>query len=311
MASDTTVDDVLSDIDLSGRVALITGASAGLGVETTRALTAHGCTVIGGVRDRRKAASALSAARAAPASYELRELDLADLASVRAFTNGVLRDTSRIDFLIANAGVMSTPEGRTKDGFETQFGVNHLGHFVLVNRLVALLVNSAPSRVVILSSAGHRRSDVSLEDPHFESTPYSPVAAYGRSKTANALFAVELDRRLRGHGVRATAVHPGAVGSTELSQHQPPELKAQMAERMKQRQTPRKTLAMGTATTVWAMLAAGEQIGGRYCEDTHVSQIVTDPDAPGDGVMDYAVDPRSARALWARSEELVGESFTI
>jgi NAD(P)-dependent dehydrogenase (short-subunit alcohol dehydrogenase family) len=137
---------------------------------------------------------------------------------VRTFADGVLADTDRLDLLVANAGVMASPRGGTEDGFETQFGTNHLGHFVLVNRLVPRLIGSAPARVVVLSSAGHRIPDVDLDDPGFERTRYDPWVAYGRSKTANVLFAVELDRRLRDQGVRAMAVHPGKI-ATELGRH--------------------------------------------------------------------------------------------
>src|SRR5262245_53632767 len=228
--AESTTDEVLDGIDLTGRWALVTGASAGLGVETARALAAHGASVILGVRDLEKGEAASSPVRdAAKGEVELRRVDLADLASVRAFTDAVAADLDELHLLIANAGVMACPEGRTTDGFELQFGTNHLGHFVLVNRLVPVLVAGAPSRVVVLSSAGHRFSDVDLDDPGWERTPYDAWRAYGRSKTANVQFAVALDRRLRDRGVRAAAVHPGGI-MTELSRHLTDETLAALIE---------------------------------------------------------------------------------
>ena len=183
---------------------------------------------------------------------------------MRAFADGVLADVDRLDLLVANAGVMASPQGATADGLETQFGTNHLGHFVLVDHLAPLLVRSAPARVVVLSSAGHRIADVDLDDPGFERTPYDPWVAYGRSKTANVLFAVELDRRLRDHGVRATAVHPGEI-TTELGRHLTEETMALMADRLGGRQMVFKTVEAGAATSVWAgVVADGDAVGGRY-----------------------------------------------
>ena len=216
--SESTTDEVLEGVDLSGLWVLITGASAGLGQETARAVAAHGGNVVLGVRDVAKGERATEPVRAAAASsgatVELCNVDLASLASIRAFTDGVMDAHDRLDVLIANAGVMATPEGRTTDGFELQLGTNHLGHFVLVNRLRPLI--GSPGRIVNLSSAGHRFSDVVLDDINFERTPYDPWQAYGRSKTANILFAVELDRRGREAGQRACAVHPGTIITEEV-----------------------------------------------------------------------------------------------
>jgi NAD(P)-dependent dehydrogenase (short-subunit alcohol dehydrogenase family) len=212
----STTDQVLDGVDLGGKRALVTGVSAGLGVETARALAAHGAGVVGAARDLGKAGEATAGVRAAAANgggLELVALDLASLASVRACADALLADGRPFDLVICNAGVMATPFGRTADGFETQFGTNHLGHFVLVNRIAPLMKPGA--RLVNLSSAGHRYSDVDLDDPNFEHGPYDPWAAYGRSKTANILFAVEFDRRHTARGIRAAAVHPGGI-KTEL-----------------------------------------------------------------------------------------------
>jgi NAD(P)-dependent dehydrogenase (short-subunit alcohol dehydrogenase family) len=310
MGPETTTDEVLDGIDLAGTTVLITGASAGLGVETARALDAHGAALVLAARDLDKARGALAGAGVDPDRYDLRQVDLADLASVRAFTDGVAADHGHLDVLIANAGVMACPHGTTADGFETQFGTNHLGHFVLVNRLVPLLLAGAPSRVVVLSSAAHRMGDVDLDDPGFERTPYDPWLAYARSKTSNVLFAVELDRRLRDRGVRATAVHPGMI-FTELSRHLTDETLRSLQERRGPRKATAKSVPAGAATSVWAAVVADAgAVGGRYCEDCGVSSLATDA-ASSTGVEPYAVDAERAAALWRRSEELVGETFDV
>lgn len=194
--STSTTDDVLAGLDLKGKRVLVTGTSSGLGIETARALVAHGAYVVGTVRDLDKAYAATGAVRAVASTsggFELIEVDLGSLASVRACTDKLLLKAEPFDAVIANAGVMETLHGHTADGFETHIGTNHLGHFVLVNRLAPLML--AGSRVVVLSSNAHRMSDIDLEDLNFERRAYNPVVAYGQSKTANALFAVEFDRR--------------------------------------------------------------------------------------------------------------------
>jgi NAD(P)-dependent dehydrogenase (short-subunit alcohol dehydrogenase family) len=311
----STTDEVLRDIVLSGKRVLVTGVSAGLGVETARVLAAHGAHVVGAARDLVKAQAATEQVRAQAAnggSLQLIQLDLASLDSVRRCADGLLESNKPFDLIIANAGVMACPKGATLDGFETQFGTNHLGHFVLVNRIASLL--RAGSRLVNLSSAGHRFADVDLDDPHFERSPYSEFVAYGRSKTANVLFAVEFDRRHKANGVRATAVHPGAI-HTELSRYMTPEITAKLIADINANQPKGgepfsyKSIPQGAATSVWAACVAdAEAIGGRYCEDCHVAEISAIPGLRG-GVQPYALDPQRARALWQKSEELVGERF--
>jgi NAD(P)-dependent dehydrogenase (short-subunit alcohol dehydrogenase family) len=310
----STTDEVLAGIDLSGKRVLVTGVSAGLGVETARALKAHGAEVVGTARDLGKAGRALREAGAWP--IELVEVDLASLKSVRAAADQLNADGRSFDLVIANAGVMRTPFGHTTDGFETQFGTNHLGHFVLINRIAPLIADGG--RLVNLSSVGHRYSDVDLEDPNFERTPYDPMIAYGRSKTANVLFAVEFDRRHKGRGVRATAVHPGGI-RTELDRHMKPgeldELVAKIDADLASRGEPPlefKTIPQGAATSVWAgVVASGSEVGGHYCADCHVVTNVTDGELSvlSDGVRPYALDPERAKSLWAKSEEMVGERF--
>ena len=311
---ETTTDEVLQGIDLTGKRILVTGVSAGLGVETARALVAHGAHVVGAARNLDKARAATEpvlAQAASGGSLELVELDLASLASVRACADALVAAGQPFDVVIANAGVMATPKGQTVDGFETQFGTNHLGHFVLVNRIASLMRSG--SRLVNLSSAGHRYADVDLDDPNFERTPYTPFVAYGRSKTANILFAFEFDRRHRGDGIRATAVHPGGI-QTELGRHMTPEIRQEMAasiEASARAGTPftYKTIPQGAATSVWAgVVAPADLVGGTYCEDCHVAEFAEGITLRS-GVRAYALDPERAKALWARSEEMVGKRF--
>jgi NAD(P)-dependent dehydrogenase (short-subunit alcohol dehydrogenase family) len=309
----STTDEVLAGVDLTGKRVLVTGVSAGLGVETARTLSAHGATVVGTARDLNKAKQALE--KAGAQNVELVQMDLASLKSVRAAADKLNAKGDKFDLVIANAGVMAIPTKTfTEDGFETQFGTNHLGHFVFINRIASLF--KPGSRLVNLSSSGHRFSDVNLEDPNFETTPYSDFGAYGRSKTANVLFAVEFDRRHGAQGVRATAVHPGGI-QTELSRHMAPGalemLRARINEDAKKAGKAAfefKSIPQGAATSVWAgIVAPAEDVGAKFCEDCHVADLVDSTDMMSGGVRPYALDPEHAKALWAKSEEMVGETF--
>jgi NAD(P)-dependent dehydrogenase (short-subunit alcohol dehydrogenase family) len=317
----STTDEVLSGVNLHGKRILVTGASAGLGVETARSLAAHGAHVVGAARDLRKAETATAQVRKDAAqnggTFELVELDLANLKSVRACAAELLTKGKPFDVVIANAGVMATPFGHTADGFETQFGTNHLGHFVLVNRITPLL--PAGSRVINLSSSGHRFSNVDLADPNFQQTPYEPFVGYGRSKTANILFAVAFDERHRERGVRAAAVHPGAI-RTELARHMDPAQMQALMDTITSQLAAEgkgtfqfKTIPQGAATSVWAgVVASADEVGGKYCENCHVGRVVADDvtiSAISEGVRGYALDSSNAAALWRKSEEMVGESF--
>jgi NAD(P)-dependent dehydrogenase (short-subunit alcohol dehydrogenase family) len=306
LGAESTTDEVLSGVDLRGKRILVTGASAGLGVETIRALQAHGAEVVGVARDLDKARRALSTAGVK--DIDLIEADLASLASVRAASDKVRADGRPFDVIIGNAGVMACPQSQTAEGFETQFGTNHLGHFVFINRIAPLL--RSPGRIVMLSSSGHRISDVSLDDPNFEKTPYNAWAAYGRAKTANALYAVGLDNRLRARGVRATAVHPGGI-QTELGRHLTEETLAALLS-MRGPDAPKfKSIPQGAATSVWAaVVAQADAVGGKFCEDCHVAEV-NDAERPRIGVRSYALDPVRADALWALSEDMVGERFAL
>jgi NAD(P)-dependent dehydrogenase (short-subunit alcohol dehydrogenase family) len=321
LGATSTTEEVLSGVNLKGKRILVTGASAGIGVETARSLAAHGADVVGAARDLGKAEKATAQVRkdAAPGggSFDLIELDLASLKSVRACAEKLLAKGEPFDVVIANAGVMATPFAQTLDGFETQFGTNHLGHFVLVNRIAPLIRKGG--RLINLASSGHRFSNVSLEDPNFERTPYEPFVAYGRSKTANILFAVAFDERHRERGVRAAAVHPGGI-QTELGRHLNSGQLQTMVEQMNKQLVAEgkapfnwKTIPQGAATSVWAgVVAPADEIGGRYCENCHVGQIVPDSvtiSAISEGVRGYALDRNTAEALWKKSEEMVGERF--
>ena len=292
-----TADEALAGLDLRGRRVLVTGVSSGIGVEMARVLAAHGAQVVGVARDLSKAHRATTHVRG---DLRLIELDLASLASVRKRADELVKAGERFDVVVANAGVMACPEGKTADGFETRFGTNHLGHFVLVNRLAGLI--NPGGRLVVVTSAGHRGSDVDLDDPNFVRTPYDPLTAYRRSKTATILFAVEFDRRHKARGVRATAVHPGAVlteTTRRMIEDQPAAASAFQW----------KTVEQGAATPVWAgFVADAADVGGRYCEDCRVAHV-NDHATDAFGVRSYALDPERAQALWIKSEEMVEERF--
>jgi NAD(P)-dependent dehydrogenase (short-subunit alcohol dehydrogenase family) len=317
----STTDEVLSGVKLHGKRILVTGVSAGIGTETARSLAARGGHVIGAARDLTKAEKATAQvakdAAANDGRFELIELDLANLKSVRTCADQLLAEGDPFDLVIANAGVMATPFGHTADGFETQFGINHLGHFVLVNRIAGLMRNG--SRLVNLTSAGHRRCNVDLDDPNFERTPYDPFIAYGRSKTANILFTVAFDERHRERGVRAAAVHPGVI-QTELARHMDPAQLPAMIEQISKELAEEgkgpfqwKTIAQGAATSVWAgVIAPAEEVGGKYCANCQVGQVLADGiylSPLGEGVRAHALDSATAAALWKKSEEMVGEVF--
>lgn len=309
----TTSDEVLSGVDLKGKRFLVTGISSGIGLETTRSLVSHGSSVVGAVRNLAKAEPATASVRAAASqggSLELINLDLASLQSVRACADKLLADGQPFDAIIANAGVMATPFGRTIDGFEVQFGTNHLGHFALINQIEPLLADNG--RLVVLSSLSHRGADIDLDDPNFEQQAYDPWVAYSRSKTANSLFAVEFDRRHRDRGIRAASVMPGN-SLTDLTRHFSPEdlqglLKTVDAARTAAGLPPKglKEIPQAAATSVWAAVVANkDEIGGHYLEDCAISPIDDTPNPFADGVRSYALDANKAKQLWAKSEELI------
>ncbi len=308
---DTTTDQVLEGIDLTESRALVTGGTAGLGVETARSLAAHGAAVTLTARDmdRGEAVAADIRQSTGNQAVDAMELDLASLASVRAFTDAYLARYDALNILINNAGIMACPQDSTEDGFELQFGTNHLGHFLMTNRLVPALLKGAPSRVVALSSRAHHMATVDFEDLDFSGRGYNKWIAYGQSKTANILFAVALDARLREQEVRAYAVHPGVI-ETELSRHMDDEDRAMISARAEQiGNWTVKSIAAGAATSVYAATAPElENQGGQYLEDCGIAPV--ENEAASHGVRAYALEQSTAEQLWQVSEQLVGESFS-
>jgi NAD(P)-dependent dehydrogenase (short-subunit alcohol dehydrogenase family) len=303
----TTAAEVAAGIDLVGKVAVVTGGSSGIGSETARVLAAAGARVIVGARDTGKAGRAL----AGVSNVEVWPLDLADPESIDRFAGRYAGLGGALDILINNAGVMAAPLTRDRRGYEIQFATNHLGHFQLAVRLWEPLRRAGAARVVSLSSVGHRRATVDLDDPNFERRAYDKWAAYGQSKSANALFAVELDRRGREQGVRAFAVHPGGI-LTDLVRHMTDdELAAYGIVRVEgELQPPKtgyKTVEQGAATSVWcAVSSALAGKGGVYCEDCDIATAVPADSKLLYGVRPWAVDKAVAQALWDLSERLTG-----
>jgi NAD(P)-dependent dehydrogenase (short-subunit alcohol dehydrogenase family) len=295
----STATDVLAGVDLTGRLAIVTGGYSGLGLETTRALRNAGAHVLVPARRKEIAEHELAGID----GVEVDELDLADLDGVRAFAERFLATGRNIDLLINSAGIMACPETRVGPGWEAQFATNHLGHYALVNRLLPAIAPGG--RVVSVSSRGHHRSAIRWDDPQFD-TGYDKWQAYGQSKTANVLFAVHLDTLARNRGVRAFSLHPGVI-LTNLGRHMTERDWIDIGltdEAGNIIMTNLKTAEQGAATQVWAATSAQlDGMGGVYCEDCDIAEPATD--ATG-GVRDYAVDPEQAARLWTLSANLTG-----
>ncbi|MEE4206377.1 MAG: SDR family NAD(P)-dependent oxidoreductase [Erythrobacter sp.] len=309
---DTTTDEVLEGKDLSGLTAFITGGNSGLGQETGRAMAAKGAHVVLAGRDAAKLDEAAAAIRSDTGSEQVETIlcDLGDLASLAACAQEARERLERIDLLMNNAGVMATPFEHTKDGFERQFGTNHLGHFALTAGLMPLVEAGEAKRIVNLSSRAHHMAGVDYDDPHFERREYSPWTSYGQSKTANVLFTVELEHRYAGRGIHAYAVHPGGI-DTNLGRHLTPEMGAQLMANIAKSEPDFawKTIPQGAATSVWAATSKDvEGRGGVYCEDCHVAEV---EDAASKGVRPYALDPKGAARLWEMSERMTGVSYPV
>ncbi|MFI6335660.1 SDR family NAD(P)-dependent oxidoreductase [Streptomyces sp. NPDC050535] len=299
----STADEVLQGVDLSGKLAIVTGGYSGLGLETTRALTKAGAQVVVPARRPDAAREAVGAIE----GVEVDELDLGDLDSVRGFAERFLSTGRTVDIVINNAGIMACPETRVGPGWEAQFATNHLGHYALVNRLWPAIAPGG-ARVVSVSSTGHHTSAIRWDDPHWK-TGYDKWEAYGQAKTANVLFAVQLDRLGQDSGVRAFSLHPGGI-LTPLQRHLPRE---EMVERgwIDENGEPLhpdafKSPEQGAATQVWA--ATSPQLagmGGVYCEDCDIAEPAP-ADGERTGVKAYAIDPEQAARLWELSAELTG-----
>ncbi len=301
----TTADEVLAGRDLSGTEFLVTGASGGIGFETARSLAAHGARVTLAARDRTKLEAALAQLleEQPGARVDVALVDLADLSSVRKFAADFLAERARLDVLINNAGVMLPPLTRTVEGFELQFGTNHLAHFLLTGLLWPLLNASGPARVVNVSSEGHRRGGVDLDDPNFIARDYDKFLGYGQSKTANILFSRELDRHASGMGVHAYSLHPGRI-ATDLGRHMTHDDMVQLMERARAASASGmpdfKSIPQGAATTVYtAVTEALDDHGGAYLSDCALAEPA-----------EWATDDAVAGALWELSESLVGEQWS-
>lgn len=307
----TTTDEVLEGKDLSSTSVFITGANSGLGQETARAMAAKGAHVIMAGRDQDKLDEAVAAIRADVPSAELDTItvDLGSLESIRASTSRARQRFAKIDILINNAGVMATPFTHTADGFEMQFGTNHLGHFALTGELMPLIERGTNKRIVNLSSRGHHMGPVHFDDPNFVHRPYDPWSSYGQSKTANILFTVGLEQHFAVLGIHAYAVHPGGI-QTNLGRHMTPEMMEALIARVTTSDSgfAWKTIPQGAATSCWAATAPElDGKGGVYCEDCHVAEV-DDVSSKG-GVRSYALNPSYAEQLWALSEDLTGVKF--
>ncbi|MCJ1394476.1 hypothetical protein MMC18_007354 [Xylographa bjoerkii] len=302
-----TAFDIIKDESLegklSGKVMLITGCSSGIGVETARALSATGAMLFLTTRDMKKGEAALKGILE-PGRVYLLQLDLNSLASVKKCAEEFLQRSKTLNVLINNAGIMACPEGRTVDGFETQFGTNHLAHFLLFNLLKpTLLTSSTPafnSRVIDVSSSGHRRGGIHLDDLNFEHTAYEPFMAYGQSKTANIYMTNEIERRYGKQGLHGLSLHPGGI-MTGLQTYVPDEIKETWKSDAATKRM--KSVPQGAATTVWAAVSSEwEGKGGKYLEDCQESR-------PVKGVWGYAphaFDPEKEGKLWTASLKLVG-----
>ena len=322
---ETTTNEILEGVDLSGVKVLVTGASGGLGEETSRALAAAGASVIMAARDNIKNSEAKERILASnsEAKLDLHDLNLASLQDVRSSAEEFLSKNESLDLLVNNAGIMCTPFGHTTDGFEQQFGVNHLGHYLFTGLLMPLLEKSGSSRVVCLSSGAHLICGVNLDDPMFERRDYDGWDSYGQSKSANALFAREFDRRYAEKGIHAFSVHPGMI-FTELGRHMTEEDMASLMERRKAQistdedanssdnmMSP-KTVEAGAATTVWACVDDTlESQGGHYLADCQLGvPLASEDSSPGSCSMaGHILDDMAAEKLWGLSEQLTGAVF--
>jgi len=302
----STAADVVRGRDLFGQVAIVTGAYSGIGIETARALAHAGARIIAPARSRERAEAALAGID----GVSVAEMDLADLASVRKFARDVAGSVPAVHMLINNAGVMATPLARIGKGWESQFAINHIGHFVLTQELMPLLRAADGARVVALSSLAHRRNGILWDDVHFAVAPYDKWAAYAQAKTANALFAVALDAREAQHGVNAFSVHPGGI-MTPLQRHlEKEEMVAlgwidETGELSEMARPLFKTPQEGGATAAWCATEPRlGAFGGAYCEDCDIAETFDDA-KPWRGVRAHAVDPASAERLWALTEHML------
>jgi NAD(P)-dependent dehydrogenase (short-subunit alcohol dehydrogenase family) len=303
--------EVLAGIDLKGKTVIVTGGYSGIGLETVRALAAAGASVTVPARDTEKANAALAGM---PGDIRIALMDLADIASVKRFALGFASDNSALDLLINNAGVMACPEMRVGPGWELQFGTNHMGHFALATTLLPLLQRTERPRVVALSSTGHKLSAIRWDDPNWTDGSYDKWKAYGQSKTANSLFALGINARLKDSGGQAFAVHPGGI-FTPLQRHLPTEEMIVLGWLNEQGEISDgaramfKTPTQGCTTTLWAATSPLlEGMGGVYCEDCNIAALSGEQPVRYRDVEPHAVDQDSAERLWEMSETLLAQA---
>lgn len=309
----STTSDVIAGVDLSGKIAIVTGGYSGIGLETVRSLSAAGATVIVPARNLAKAKENLQGID----RIEINPLDLMDPQSVDAFADRFLRSGRPLDLLVNSAGVMAPPLSRDGRGYESQFSGNYLGHFQLAARLWPALKKAGRARVVVVSSHGHRLGGVNFEDPNFEVRPYEKWSGYAQSKTAGILFAMNLDRQAAVYGVRAFSLHPGSI-ATDLLRHMSPTDLVDIGARDKEGNKPadydqrHKTAEQGAATIVWCATSPQlEGKGGVYCIDCDVAEAISFDERKKDGVVAWARDEASADKLWKLSERLTGVQFQV
>lgn len=309
----STASDVIKGIDLTGKIAIVTGGNTGIGLETTKTLAAAGATVIVPARDIAKAKKNL----ASVANVEIEPMDLMDPASIDAFAEKFLVSGRPLHLLINNAGIMWVPLRKDSRGIESQLATNYLAQFQLTARLWNALKKAGGARVINVSSHGHQFAPFNFEDPNFLNREYETLQAYGQSKTATNLFALELDNLAKAYHVRAYSLHPGSIGGTELGREAPLELFQKMGfcdaegNLLPEVAASLKTIPQGAATTVWcATSPLLNNIGGVYCEDADVAELTADPSMPT-GVNPYSLDKASAKRLWTLSEEMTGITFRI
>lgn len=309
----STAAEVIKGIDLKGKIAIITGGNTGIGLETTKTLAQAGATVIIPARDVEKAKRNLNGI----ARVEIDPMDLMDPASIDAFAKKFLASGRPLHLLINNAGIMWVPLRRDSRGIESQLATNYLAQFQLTARLWSALKQANGARVINVSSHGHQFGTFSFDDPNFQKREYETLQAYGQSKTASNLFALELDNRGKSFDVRAYSLHPGSIGGTELGREAPPELFRKMGfvdeegNMFPEILASLKTIPQGAATTVWcATTPLLDSIGGVYCEDADIAPLASDSEM-SPGVKRYSLDEADAKRLWKWSEEVSGISFPV
>jgi NAD(P)-dependent dehydrogenase (short-subunit alcohol dehydrogenase family) len=317
----STAAEVIKGIDLKGKIAIVTGGNAGIGLETTKVLASAGATVIVPARDIEKARKNLQGIP----NVEIEMMDLARPDTIDAFAEKFLASGRPLHLLINNAGIMWVPLQRDSRGFESQLSTNYFGQFQLVAKLWPALKDANGARVVNVSSLGHHMAPFNFDDPNFEHREYQTLLGYGQSKTAGNLFALELDNRAKTHHVRAYSLHPGSIAGTELARDADMELFKQMGffdengDMRPEILASLKTIPQGAATSVWAATSPLlNNIGGVYCEDADIAELLsenpsiqTDARPHQSGVMDYSLDESSAKRLWDLTEEMTGVEFKV